>query len=234
MTAATEGLTFEKVWAMFQETGRQMKETDRLIQETGRQMKETDRRMKELSEEADKQMKELRESMQETGRLMHKTDWKISKLGDRLGDLIVHMMASNIRKKLRDLGYVFESIARNKKIEDENRNILAEIDILLENGRYVMIVEVKSLFNLGDVKKHLKRMATIRAYADAHNDRRTYLAAAAGALFDERGRVGALENGMFVIQQAGDGVNITPPPAVREWLGAEAHQTEHPAAAITG
>ena len=37
-----EGLTFEKVWAMF-------RETDRRMQETARRMKETDRRIGELS-----------------------------------------------------------------------------------------------------------------------------------------------------------------------------------------
>jgi len=43
-----EGLTFEKVWAMFQETGKRMEETDRLIRETGEQIKETNRRIGEL------------------------------------------------------------------------------------------------------------------------------------------------------------------------------------------
>ena len=45
----TEGLTFEKVWAMFQETDRRMKETDRIVKETSRQMKETDRKFGYLS-----------------------------------------------------------------------------------------------------------------------------------------------------------------------------------------
>ena len=44
----TEGLSFEKVWAMFQETDRKMKETDRKMEETARQMKETDRKIGEL------------------------------------------------------------------------------------------------------------------------------------------------------------------------------------------
>jgi len=47
MTAA-ESLTFEKVWAMFQETREQMKETDRKMRETDRKMKETDRKIGEL------------------------------------------------------------------------------------------------------------------------------------------------------------------------------------------
>ena len=43
-----EGLTFEKVWAMFQETDRKFQETDRKFQETREQMKETDRKIGEL------------------------------------------------------------------------------------------------------------------------------------------------------------------------------------------
>ncbi|MDR1286483.1 MAG: hypothetical protein LBK08_02640, partial [Treponema sp.] len=34
------GLTFEKVWAMFQETDKKFQETDKKIQETGKQIKE--------------------------------------------------------------------------------------------------------------------------------------------------------------------------------------------------
>ena len=43
-----EALTFEKVWAMFQETDRRMKETDRRMKETDRRMKETDRQIGKL------------------------------------------------------------------------------------------------------------------------------------------------------------------------------------------
>jgi hypothetical protein len=47
MTSA-EGLTFEKVWAMFQETDRRFKETDRQFKETDKKIKETDRKIGEL------------------------------------------------------------------------------------------------------------------------------------------------------------------------------------------
>ncbi|MDR0554615.1 MAG: hypothetical protein LBG76_07445, partial [Treponema sp.] len=65
-----EGLTFEKVWLMFQETREQMKETRE--------------QMREQTEEADRK---LREQMKETDR-------KISKLGSRLGELIEHLTGS--------------------------------------------------------------------------------------------------------------------------------------------
>ena len=43
-----EALTFEKVWAMFQETAQRFKETDLKMQETDRKMRETDRKIGEL------------------------------------------------------------------------------------------------------------------------------------------------------------------------------------------
>ena len=45
-----EGLTFEKVWAMFQETDRKMQETDRKMQETDRKIGELGNRFGELAE----------------------------------------------------------------------------------------------------------------------------------------------------------------------------------------
>jgi hypothetical protein len=44
-----KGLTFEKVWAMFQETDRKMQETDRKIQETDRIVKENAKAIGKLS-----------------------------------------------------------------------------------------------------------------------------------------------------------------------------------------
>jgi hypothetical protein len=43
------GLTFEKVWAMFLESDRQMRELQESQKATDRQMKETDRKIEKLS-----------------------------------------------------------------------------------------------------------------------------------------------------------------------------------------
>ena len=48
--AKTEALTFEKVWAMFQETDRRFKETDRKMKETDRKIGELGNRFGELAE----------------------------------------------------------------------------------------------------------------------------------------------------------------------------------------
>ncbi|GHU18856.1 hypothetical protein FACS1894163_11290 [Spirochaetia bacterium] len=41
------GVTFEKVWALFQEIGRKQEENARIIKEVGRKQEETDRQIKE-------------------------------------------------------------------------------------------------------------------------------------------------------------------------------------------
>ncbi|MDR1625961.1 MAG: hypothetical protein LBT33_05415, partial [Spirochaetia bacterium] len=46
-----KGLTFEKIWAIFQEVGQKQAETDRQFKETDRQFKETNRQFKETAEQ---------------------------------------------------------------------------------------------------------------------------------------------------------------------------------------
>ena len=67
------GLTFEKVWAGFQElkefqkeVSQQMKETDLKIKETSQQIKETGLEIKELAQ----QLKETEKIVKETSRQM--------------------------------------------------------------------------------------------------------------------------------------------------------------------
>jgi hypothetical protein len=182
----SEGLTFEKVWTMFQETDRRFKETDRRMQETDRRMQETDRKMQE-------------------------TDRKISKLGGRLGELIEHLVASNILEKFNNLGYNFGKTGLNVKFVDSANVPLAEVDILLENGEEVLAVEVKSKLSIDDVREHIQRMEKLRRYADEHHDQRRLVAAVAGAIISEGVKPFALRRGFYVISQAGDTVKIDAP-----------------------
>jgi hypothetical protein len=98
---STSGLTFEKVWKMFQETDRIVKETavqmrerametDKKFQETDRQMKETDKKfqeterlLKERSLETDKKFQETAAQMKETDKKIQETDRQIQET-DRL------------------------------------------------------------------------------------------------------------------------------------------------------
>jgi hypothetical protein len=171
--AATETLTFEKVWAMFQET-------DRKIQETSRQ---------------------------------------IGRLGNRFGELTEHLVVPNIKEKFKELGFAFEQVSQNLRITDASENLIAEIDILLENGNTVMAVEVKAKPLQKDVDEHVNRMEILRRRADDRNDNRRFQGAIAGAIMNKEVRDYAYKTGFYVIEQTGDTARITIPNGFvpREW-----------------
>jgi hypothetical protein len=216
------GLTFEKVWAMFQETDRLIKEnalrsqeTDRLIKENALRSQETDR----LIKETDKQLKETGKQLKETDKQLKETDRKISRLGNRFGELIEHLMSANIVEKFNLLGYRFGRANPNARFFSPDNELLAEVDILLENGDVALAVEVKSKLTTNDIADHADRLRRLRRYADEHGDRRRLIGAVAGAVMSEGVKPYALKNGFYVLEQSGDTVTINMPAGFvpKEW-----------------
>ena len=192
-----EGLTFEKVWAMSQET-------DRKLQELFLTIKETDRQMKESAERLDKQMQE--------------TDRRLGKLGNRMGEIIEYMVAPNLREKFRELGLNFPQVHQNSNVADYDNNIFLEIDVKLENGDKVMLVEVKTKPTTRDVQDHIRRLKKMRKFADLHGDRRTFLGAVAGAVMTNNVKEYVLKQGFFAIEPSGETFKIIPPDnKPKEW-----------------
>ena len=203
------GLTFEKVWAALMEDKEHLKETRELVKEIAERQKETDNQIKETGEQIKK-----------TGEQMKETDQKMGFLDNRFGELAQHLVAPNIMEKFNKLSFNFTKCSLNVKIkEPENPNLIAEVDILLENGDIVVAVEVKATPNEKRVNKHIERMEKLRLYADRHGDKRKYLGAIAGAILSEEIRRLILNQGFYLIEQTGDTVKITIPEGFkpREW-----------------
>jgi hypothetical protein len=55
-----------------------------------------------------------------------------------------------------------------------------------------MVVETKTKPSNDDIDDHLERMRKLRVYADLHQDRRGYLGAVAGVVFDKSVQIYAL------------------------------------------
>ncbi|MDR1411597.1 MAG: hypothetical protein LBI91_05290 [Spirochaetaceae bacterium] len=201
----------EEVWAMFRDTDRRMKETDQQMKETDLQTKKLEQVVDKISADIDRMIKEADQQMKEVAEQMRETDRKIGKLGSRLGDVVEHIMSPKLQEKFESLGFSFNHTSRNHEIEDSGKNLLAEIDVLLENGEYAMAVEVKTHLTTGDIRGHIKRMGILRKVADDHNDRRKYLGAVAGAVVDKEVLAFALKNGFFVIVPSGETVDVEAP-----------------------
>jgi hypothetical protein len=233
------GLTFEKVWAMFQETDRKMQEsseetdrrmretdrkiresseeTDRRIRETAEQMRETDRLVQELAQQitrTDEQMKKTDEQMKRTVEQMKRTDEQMGKLGNRFGELAEHLVAPNIVQKFNELGFHFDDISDGTRriIHDEKSGQkIAEFDILLENDDSIIGVEVKAKPSHSDVDDHVQRLQILRLNRNKKGDKRKIHGALAGAIMTDDAKTAALKKGMYVITQTGDTMKIDVP-----------------------
>jgi hypothetical protein len=124
-------------------------------------------------------------------------------------------------EKFQDLGFIFEKAYHNASIKDRKNNIFAQVDITLENGDKVMIIEVKNKLTTEAVTEHVERMNKVRLHADLHGDKRIFLGAVAGIVMDDNAKAFALKNGFYVLEPAGDIFAIIPPEGEyipREWL----------------
>ncbi|MDR1129167.1 MAG: hypothetical protein LBL20_07635 [Treponema sp.] len=180
------GLTFEKVWAMFQETDRKFQETDLKFQETDRRFRETDKKSKEIQK-------------------------MMGDLGKKFGTIIEHMFIPNLKEKFNALGYEFEKSSPNVLIESREHNLYAEIDVFLENTDCALAVEVKTQANIGDIREHIGRMKKLRRYFDLHGDKRKLYGAVAAAIFPENVLDFAFRQGFYAIKQLGDNVSVEKP-----------------------
>ena len=199
--------TFESVWAMMQENAEAMKEFRESQKETDRIIKESQKETERLIEENSRSINALNKQM--------------GGLHNSFGEMAEHLVAPGVVERFNNLGYHFDGIAdRGFRILDENRNLKTEIDILLENGDYILAVEVKAKIGKNDIKHHVKRLEILRQHRNKkHKDPRKIRGAIAGAIFYPKIKEEALKNGFYVLEQAGDTMKMDIPKGFKpkEW-----------------
>ena len=204
-----KGLTFEKVWAAMmesrQEWERRKEEDERRREEDALRIKEMNQRMEESNKRTDKMIADLTKN--------------IGGLGNSLGGLTEALFSANLWEKFREIGFNLVSQSSNKKFRKDNR-VITEIDLFLEDGDYVIAVEVKVKLTIDFVDYHLNRMEKIRSCMDERGDVRKILGAVAGGIIDERVLQYSHKKGLYVIVLSGDSVTIAAAPdgfIPREW-----------------
>ena len=166
---------------------------------------ETRKNMEESWEKSQKDMEELRK--------------QLGKYGMSAGRQVEEMFAHELFKKFNDLGYPFTK-QQQRVIFTENKKIFAEVDFILENGDYIMLVEVKADLSIDDVKDHLERIEKIRPYMDVRNDNRKIVGAVAGGIVNENVLNYAQKRGLYVLKQSGESCMVASAPEgfkAREW-----------------
>jgi hypothetical protein len=154
---------------------------------------------------------EIGKAHKETEAALKETQRIVGDLGNKFGDEAEYTLVPGLPEKFKQFGFDFGVISRNRKINNDEHDIHAEIDAFLENGTQAMAVEVKAKLQKADVDGHIERMEKLRRYADLYGDRREFFGALAATVVQEKARDYALENGFYVIEPSGEDVKVTKP-----------------------
>jgi hypothetical protein len=234
MTAAEaaewgKSLSFEKVWAALMETDRRFEimraeaaERNKEAAERNKEAAERNKEAAERSRDIDKKFAEAAEHIKamraEAAERSKKTDRQIKELSKNIGGVnrslgksTEYMFNAKMWVKFNELKYEFTKGAPNVKFLEGNR-VIAEADMFMENGEYVMPAEIKTDLTTEDVDEHLERIKKIRLYMDRHSDERTIVGAVAGAIVPDNVRVYAQKKGLYVMVPSGKAVAVADMP----------------------
>jgi hypothetical protein len=190
---ALDGL--DKLKERQEENREQMRKTDEQIRRTDEQMQRTD-----------EQMRRTDEQMRRTDERIDRMAIEIGGLGNSVGLFMETLFSANLWDKFTDEGYDFEQ--GGKRVFRYKGKIIAEVDFFLENGEYVMAVEVKTSLTEHYVNEHLKKLERIREYFDNIKENRILLGAVAGPSVSGDVVRYAQKNGLYVIVQSGAAAKI--------------------------
>jgi predicted transcriptional regulator len=195
-------LTFESVWQLFQET-------DKKFQETDRQMKETDKKLSEV-------FQELARSYEENRQMFRESDKRMKKLDDlftsQWGKLIESLVGGDLIRLLNERGIEVRHTSERSK--GSYQGISYEFDIIAENGRDVVFVEVKTTLRPKDVDAFIGKLRQVKKWYPKYRDNdilgaMAYLKAEAAS-----GKM-AENKGLFVICATGSSACIINPPGFK-------------------
>jgi len=211
-TQTPNPLSFETVWAALMEDRERIKELRQVMNESfdrsERERKETERYLKEIF---DRSEREREKNSAEFNK-------RLGEYINLFGEVTEYEMSPKMREKFAGFGLDFPKTTRNVSIRDNINGIFFEIDAMLENGNTAMLVEIKTELTVERIKKHIIRLEKMRKYADLHGDKRAFLGAVAGVVVTDNEREYALDQGFYLIEPAGQDLNITPPNnKPKEW-----------------
>jgi Holliday junction resolvase len=205
-----------------EETSAQLRQTDAQLRQTDVQIRQmalqTDEQMRQMaakadarSAEIDAQFAEIGKHIDELAQTVKDEQKNTSGVGNSLGDLMEGLFAANICPKFNVFGHTFTKASNDAKYYRDGK-LFCEVDVFLENGDYVMAIEVKTRCEMRDINKHIERLEKLRQYMSERKDERKILGAIASGKMEQR-LIEATENhGLYVIVPNGNGSEILETP----------------------
>jgi hypothetical protein len=175
--------------------------------DTNRKIADTDRKIEEYNKRAEKEIAQSRKSLSE---------WT-----DSFGLYTERLVLAQAIKKFNAIGYGFTVQVERVQLKDPTGRTVAEFDCLLENGEYIMLIEVKKRLKSSDVDDHIERLEKFRRYYFKNpNDERKVIGTVAGVVIDKDVYGYAMKKGLYVLEPSGESFRIVPQPngfSLRYW-----------------
>ena len=193
-----EPVSFNQVWKMFQETDKQFKETDKKFQDTD---------------------KLLTEKFKETDKRMQETDRKIDKLAKLYGgvsenskDVAEEFFRRGLEARSSIFGIEYTEVDHLARTSKKRQG---EYDIVLHNGEYAIIIEVKYKLHPDDVSDFVNRKLVhfkplFHEYAN-----KKIIGAVAGMSVPPDSYDRAAKHGLLVLTQSGENLSLMNPEGFR-------------------
>jgi len=164
-----------EVWQLFRETSAQIQELKDRFQETDMKFQETDKRINQV-----------------TG--LFTSQW---------GKMIEALVQPNALKLFQEWGIEVHRVYQRSKSQQNGQTM--ELDLLLENDRQVVVIEVKSTLRVADVQEFMDDLKQLVDFFPRYRDYEVY-GAVAGLEIVEEADLYAYRQGLFVLGVVGEGM----------------------------
>jgi len=202
-------LSFETVWAMFQDVAQRFKETDKKFQDTDRKFQDTDRKFQDTDKrfkETDKKFQEMVQHSKETDQKFKEIHSELGGIGKSNGEIAEDFFYTALKASKKVDKLQFDFIDRN--IHRERNKIEAEYDIVLYNKYKVLIVEVKYHFRPQQLRNFYKdKLKRFRTLYPEYSEYKLYGAIAA-LTFEKEVLEEAQNYGFYILSQNNDKMKL--------------------------
>ena len=171
-----------------------------------RQAREFQQRLLETDKSLEKSRKELEKSMKKS---RADFDKRLGEIAGTLGRFVEEMVRPKIIELFSDRGIEIHTTLQNV-VGLIAKERYYEIDLLLINKDVAVAVEIKSKLSKDDVDEHLERLAKIQKVQPERINFGgvTLYGAVAGMIIENQADRYAYKNGLFVLRQKGNLVEI--------------------------
>lgn len=205
-------ITLDDIWKLFRETERHMREvsdrTDRKIAEVAEQLARTDAQLAATAAQlakTDAHLARTDAQLAKTDALVARVTRAVDDLTGKWGKFVEGIVAPACETLFAERGIPVHRVYQRARSRLQSRTM--EVDLLVVNARYVVLVEVKSTLKVEDVREHLDRPSEFKTLFPEYADRQV-LGAVAGIVIEAGVDKFSYRQGLFVIAQSGDGVRL--------------------------